>query len=36
MIQETEIALAIGMRIANDPAMPRFKSTDEFAKNSKR
>lgn len=36
MIQETEIALAIGMRIANDPAMPRFKPTDEFAKNSKR
>ena len=36
MIQETEIALAIGMRIANDPALPRFKPTDEFAKNSKR
>jgi len=36
MIQEAEIALAIGMRIANDPAMPRFKPTDEFAKNSKR
>jgi Zn-dependent M28 family amino/carboxypeptidase len=36
MIQETEIAMAIGMRIANDPAMPRFKPTDEFAKNSKR
>jgi Zn-dependent M28 family amino/carboxypeptidase len=36
MIQETEIALAIGMRIANDPAMPRFKPSDEFAKNSKR
>lgn len=36
MIQETEIAMAIGMRIANDPAMPRFNPTDEFAKNSKR
>ena len=36
MIQETEIAMAIGVHIANDPAMPRFKPTDEFAKNSKR
>ncbi|HEX9629540.1 MAG TPA: M28 family peptidase, partial [Pyrinomonadaceae bacterium] len=36
MIQETEIAMDIGMRIANAPAMPRFKPTDEFAKNSKR
>lgn len=36
IIQETEIALAIGMRIANDPAMPKFNPTDEFAKNSKR
>jgi Zn-dependent M28 family amino/carboxypeptidase len=36
MIQETSIAMDIGMRIANDPAMPRFKPTDEFAKNSKR
>ena len=36
MIQVTEIALAIGMRVANDPAMPRFKPTDEFAKNSRR
>ena len=36
MIQEAEIAMAIGMRIANDPAMPRFNPTDEFAKNSKR
>jgi Zn-dependent M28 family amino/carboxypeptidase len=36
MIQETEIAMAIGVRIANDPALPRFKPTDEFAKNSKR
>ncbi|MEP6741274.1 MAG: M28 family peptidase [bacterium] len=36
MIQETEIAMAIGVRIANDPALPRFNPTDEFAKNSKR
>lgn len=36
MIQETSIAMDIGMRIANDPVMPRFKPTDEFAKNSKR
>jgi Zn-dependent M28 family amino/carboxypeptidase len=36
MIQETLIAIDIGMRIANDPALPRFKPTDEFAKNSKR
>jgi Zn-dependent M28 family amino/carboxypeptidase len=36
LIQEAEIAMAIGMRIANDPAMPRFNPTDEFAKNSKR
>jgi hypothetical protein len=28
--------MAIGVHIANDPAMPRFKPTDEFAKNSKR
>jgi len=32
MLQETEIAMAIGMRIANDPAMPRFNPNDEFAK----
>ena len=32
LIQETEIAMAIGMRIANDPAMPRFNPNDEFAK----
>jgi len=36
MIQETSIAMDIGTRIANDPAMPRFKPRDEFAKNSKR
>ena len=32
MLQETEIALAIGMRIANDPTMPQFNPGDEFAK----
>jgi Zn-dependent M28 family amino/carboxypeptidase len=32
MLQETEIAMAIGTRIANDPAMPRFNPDDEFAK----
>ena len=32
LLQETEIAMAIGMRIANDPAMPRFNAGDEFAK----
>jgi Zn-dependent M28 family amino/carboxypeptidase len=32
LLQETEIAMAIGMRIANDPAIPRFNPGDEFAK----
>ncbi|HSB28138.1 MAG TPA: M28 family peptidase [Pyrinomonadaceae bacterium] len=32
MIQEAEIALAIGMRISNLPQMPRFNPGDEFAK----
>jgi Zn-dependent M28 family amino/carboxypeptidase len=36
MIQEAEIALEIGRRIANAPVMPRFNPNDEFAKNSKR
>jgi Zn-dependent M28 family amino/carboxypeptidase len=31
MIQECEIGLEIGLRIANTPAMPRFTSTDEFS-----
>ncbi len=31
IIQGTEIALAIGLKIANAPAMPRFKPTDEFS-----
>jgi Zn-dependent M28 family amino/carboxypeptidase len=36
MIQETEIALDIGLRVANAAVMPRFNPGDEFAKNSKR
>ena len=32
MIQETEIAMAIGRRIADAPTMPRFNPNDEFAK----
>ena len=31
MIQESELALAIGMKLANAPAMPRFRGSDEFA-----
>lgn len=36
MLQEAEIAMAIGMRIANDPAFPRFNPNDEFAKGQRR
>jgi len=36
MIQETEIAMAIGVRIANAPALPRFNADDEFGKALKR
>jgi Zn-dependent M28 family amino/carboxypeptidase len=36
MVQEAEIAMAIGRRIADMDQMPRFNPTDEFAKNSKR
>ena len=32
MLQETEIAMAIGRRIADDPTMPRFNPNDEFAR----
>jgi Zn-dependent M28 family amino/carboxypeptidase len=32
LLQETEIAMAIGIRIANDPVKPRFNADDEFAK----
>jgi Zn-dependent M28 family amino/carboxypeptidase len=35
MIQEAEIALAIGRRIADAPAKPQFNPGDEFAKPSK-
>jgi hypothetical protein len=31
MIQETELALAIGTKLANLPQMPRYKETDEFS-----
>ncbi len=31
MIQEAELALAIGVKLANSPAMPRFKDSDEFS-----
>ena len=36
MIQEAEIALAIGTRIANAPAKPAFNPGDEFSKKSSR
>jgi Zn-dependent M28 family amino/carboxypeptidase len=36
MIQEADIALAIGRRVADANAMPRFNPDDEFAKASKR
>lgn len=36
MIQEAEIAMAIGRRIADMEQMPRFNPTDEFAKAQKR
>lgn len=32
LLQETEIAMAIGRRIADMDALPRFNPTDEFAK----
>lgn len=36
MIQEADFALAIGRRVADMNAMPKFNPDDEFAKNSKR
>jgi Zn-dependent M28 family amino/carboxypeptidase len=36
MIQEADFALAIGRRVADMAAMPRYNPNDEFAKNSKR
>lgn len=32
MIQEAEIALAIGMKVANETEMPRFNAGDEFSR----
>ena len=31
MIQEAELAFALGVKLANLPAMPRYKDSDEFA-----
>lgn len=31
MVQNAELGLSIGMKIANSPAMPRYKDTDEFS-----
>ena len=31
MIQEVELGLAIGIKLANLPAMPRYRDSDEFA-----
>ena len=31
MIQNAELGMALGVRIANLPAMPRYKETDEFS-----
>ena len=31
MVQEAELALAIGIKLANLPSMPRYKDSDEFA-----
>ncbi|HSK28743.1 MAG TPA: M28 family peptidase, partial [Candidatus Limnocylindria bacterium] len=31
MIQEAELGLAIGMKLGNLPAMPRYKDSDEFS-----
>lgn len=36
MQQEAEIAMDIGLRVANAPAMPRFNQNDEFANSRKR
>src|SRR6266404_4671625 len=36
MIQEADFAMAIGRRVADMNAMPRFNPGDEFAKNSQR
>ena len=31
MIQNAELGLAVGMKLANAAAMPRYKDTDEFS-----
>lgn len=31
MIQNAEIGLALGLKVANAPSMPRYKDTDEFS-----
>jgi hypothetical protein len=36
MLQEADIAMAIGRRIADAEQMPRFNPDDEFAKAQKR
>ncbi|MFN2499701.1 MAG: M28 family peptidase [Pyrinomonadaceae bacterium] len=36
LIQLAEVAMAIGVRAANAPALQKFNPSDEFAKNSKR
>jgi Zn-dependent M28 family amino/carboxypeptidase len=36
MAQEAELAMAIGLRVANAPEMPRYNPNDEFAKAQRR
>jgi hypothetical protein len=36
MVQEAEIALDIGLRVANMQMLPRFNPNDEFAKAQRR
>ncbi|MEO8648750.1 MAG: M28 family peptidase [Acidobacteriota bacterium] len=36
MVQEAELALAIGIDLGNSPVMPRFSASDEFAAADKR
>lgn len=36
MIQNAELGLALGVKIANLPEMPRFKDSDEFSAADKR
>ena len=31
MVQNAELGLAIGLKIANSPTLPRYKDTDEFS-----